>query len=823
MQYSIRASIAQPFRYDNLRRNDYNIKRFIVPIVKPLTTFWGSDDFGIPKGTPGRNSQVPVGIILHSFRRELDAGDSQVKASEYRPYAHSRHSSVHYLIGYAGDIHQYILDTDIAWGTDDYNFTSQPNPPPIGSPYWALQSSYPGIPPDTYSFNVAITSGLDKDNPEIQDPFSYATRISLIKLLCYLCNAYNIPIDAAHIVTHNQVDGSMVGDCVESYFPLADVIAETLAYCQSGGDPLIPPVDLCLLGQTIPEGTLTKVVGVDADGCLVKGAGGGSGTIDLCVLGNSIPDGTIANHIILGLDSDGCIVKESDCQQLADVPHGKVRVEWDGEGDPCEYDLSGNDGAPYVAHAVYQNAVSNPDGAAWHHDYFKIIHVGSGGNADYAKLSDALAAIGTSGSPSNANRWLIHLVGVIDETATSDNIGILYQGIDVFWEANAQLKLGGNDLYVNEAGNLLAAATINPNVPHILKTSASSGKSTALYLLADTTLINLVVFNLATQNIDYCYGILSQAVMYARNVIGRGGGTTANTNCDGIALTTGADNSTLTDCEGYGGNGQGAGIGIGNITATTLVRCIARGSTASNSPAFSINGTNIELIDCDGRGDGEFASSPADNHGLLITQNGLRATRCKFSGGYGVSHGVWVGSQAGVSDVHFTDCNFLSGHSTGSAGLRVSNASIEVRHCELLGRDGAACYGAINNGFMRAYQCSFIGADVGGTTSNAYALEQLHIEDFSTIFPLPNSHYINCSFKSNLNSNTIQLASGAAGDTPRFYGGVASCGNYGDTRSKAFNSVDSYTSAPVMNMVLDGGATNLTPLSGTALGSNTTL
>ena len=73
-------------------------------------TWIGSPYFGYPDGTQGRNGYKPIAVCMHIAEGTLAGCDSWFNSPN------NQGSSTHYCIGKSGEIHQYVEETDAAWG-----------------------------------------------------------------------------------------------------------------------------------------------------------------------------------------------------------------------------------------------------------------------------------------------------------------------------------------------------------------------------------------------------------------------------------------------------------------------------------------------------------------------------------------------------------------------------------------------------------------------------------------------------------------------------------------------------------------------------------
>lgn len=200
--------------------------------------------FGIPKGTFGRGAYSPECIILHSTQLTLDSYDAQVIHPEYLLYrdrAQPIHPSLHFAVGYGGEVHQFVNVADVAWGLWDYDMGQFPDPYPEGdSPILDLHA---GVSPDRFAIHIGAMSGIIGE----PTPMTAASIKQHARLIAYYCNLYEIDCDTDHVVMHGAVDLQFANICVaDAVYPYAAILAAAQAIIAAGGeDDLVfspPPI-----------------------------------------------------------------------------------------------------------------------------------------------------------------------------------------------------------------------------------------------------------------------------------------------------------------------------------------------------------------------------------------------------------------------------------------------------------------------------------------------------------------------------------------------------------------------------------------------------
>lgn len=201
----------------------------------PGKTYRTTPNFGIPKGTYNRNGNPVHAICLHTLGETLEEYDALVTASLTRDKAQTWHPSLHYAIGYNGEIHEYVNPADIAWGLWDYQMANFPTPyTPGPSGLFAL---YPDVNPEQYLIHIAASSGkgasLVGDNPA---PFSDVMFKQHVRLIAYLCDLYSITATSTTITTHDQLDTQFSGRCVPSQYPYAALLSAVQTLIAAHGE-----------------------------------------------------------------------------------------------------------------------------------------------------------------------------------------------------------------------------------------------------------------------------------------------------------------------------------------------------------------------------------------------------------------------------------------------------------------------------------------------------------------------------------------------------------------------------------------------------------
>lgn len=233
-----------------------------LPVVKPLAAWVPARTFGIPRGRPGRGGYEIQAIIIHCVTRPMEHSAPDA-ARRYRDQkARPQHTTLHYVINGAGAIQQYVADADIAHAMlwYDGNF---PAPYPLDIT-WTVADANPGVTPDYYTVNI----GVEQPEADIagagctgcEELVTGEARSMLVQLLAWLCETYNIPADAEHIVLHRDIDAAAVGECGECVH-LDDIVQEVAAYCQPCAAPF---------SNNVPPGDIVQLLGLSDEVCGVR-------------------------------------------------------------------------------------------------------------------------------------------------------------------------------------------------------------------------------------------------------------------------------------------------------------------------------------------------------------------------------------------------------------------------------------------------------------------------------------------------------------------------------------------------------------------------
>lgn len=338
----------------------------VLPIIKPDTTDVATTIYGIPRYTIGRSTYSLSGIVLHCLNTSINKYNTYMECSTpvSKRNAAKDHPSMHYGVSVNGNVYQYVIDSNVSWGFDEYTELSYPTPAMLdeGICWEPLNTANGGVSPDYYVVNIGLENVVPSGGgcvncfgPTVLASDGYS---KLVQLLAYLAETYSIPIDTGHIQFHESIICQLSPEC-----PCADIdqiIIDVTNYCQAckydapeleivacdevthlraRTDPVCNccdvdcdvyvPFDNCFVGSVaaqddITEGFLGLVDSGAGDNCSlcmvygpinvtspITGAGtlGDPLVIDRCLFDAFLPTSTIVT--IVGIDASGCLVQAS--------------------------------------------------------------------------------------------------------------------------------------------------------------------------------------------------------------------------------------------------------------------------------------------------------------------------------------------------------------------------------------------------------------------------------------------------------------------------------------------------------------------------------
>ena len=158
----------------------------------------GSPNYGLPRGTTGRNGHKPIAIVYHIMEGSLAGTASWFKHPDSRV-------SSHFGIGKNGSIHQYVKDEDVAWANGS-----------VKEPSWDLLIE--GVNPNLYTLSIEH-EGFSKDI------FTEAMFKSSIELTKHLMVKWDIPAEKNRFIGHNEITINKP-DCPGPNFPWDRLLKE---------------------------------------------------------------------------------------------------------------------------------------------------------------------------------------------------------------------------------------------------------------------------------------------------------------------------------------------------------------------------------------------------------------------------------------------------------------------------------------------------------------------------------------------------------------------------------------------------------------------
>ena len=182
-----------------------------------------------PNFTSGRKGFTPTGIVIHIMEGSLAGTDSWFKnpASQV---------SAHYGIGKAGEVHQYVKETDTAWHAGR-----------VSAPSWKLIKTSGGafINPNYY------TIGIEHEESEWTDAM-YNASSEMIKAIS---SRWNISLDRDHVIGHHEIYS--VKTCPGHKVDLNKLVA------LAGGNPLPPNPSPNGITKTLQKGKVTTIANLN--------------------------------------------------------------------------------------------------------------------------------------------------------------------------------------------------------------------------------------------------------------------------------------------------------------------------------------------------------------------------------------------------------------------------------------------------------------------------------------------------------------------------------------------------------------------------------
>lgn len=159
---------------------------------KPTITWIGSPNYGLPRGTQGRNGNKVIAIVNHIMSGTLVGTDSwfQNPSSEV---------SAHFGVGKNGEIHQYVDVNNVAWGNGV-----------VDQPSWPLLIA--NVNPNYYTVSIEHEGQSGEQFTEEQ----YRATLALHR---WLIETFGLQVNQDTIIGHNRIDSVKRAACPGSGFP----------------------------------------------------------------------------------------------------------------------------------------------------------------------------------------------------------------------------------------------------------------------------------------------------------------------------------------------------------------------------------------------------------------------------------------------------------------------------------------------------------------------------------------------------------------------------------------------------------------------------
>ena len=159
----------------------------------------GSQNYGYPDRTKGRNGFRPIAVVLHIAEGTLAGCDAWFNSPN------NEGSSTHYCIGTSGEIHQYVEEDDAAWGNGQ-----------VKKPDWPLLIE--SVNPNLYTISI-------EHEGHSGEPWSEPMFQADLWLVGQICQRWEIPPDKDHIIGHYRIDSVTRARCPGSGLPWDRLLA----------------------------------------------------------------------------------------------------------------------------------------------------------------------------------------------------------------------------------------------------------------------------------------------------------------------------------------------------------------------------------------------------------------------------------------------------------------------------------------------------------------------------------------------------------------------------------------------------------------------
>lgn len=169
-------------------------------------------------GTSGRNfwsgrSGEPIVAIVNHVMGKSESGVPATMASTESWFSNPKSEvSAHYGVSRAGEIVQYVRDTDTAWAN---GILEDPDP----TLPWLMDCVVKGVNPNKRTISI------EHENDGVM-ALTLDQLDATIWLHRTLCQTYAIIPDRIHIIGHSQITGRTRANCPGSRFPFGKIINE---------------------------------------------------------------------------------------------------------------------------------------------------------------------------------------------------------------------------------------------------------------------------------------------------------------------------------------------------------------------------------------------------------------------------------------------------------------------------------------------------------------------------------------------------------------------------------------------------------------------
>jgi N-acetyl-anhydromuramyl-L-alanine amidase AmpD len=164
----------------------------------PHIIWKGSPNYGIPRGTQGRNGYKAIAIVDHIMAGTLIGTDAWFNNRNSRV-------SAHFGVGKNGEIHQYVDIKNTAWHAGN-----------VRNPDWSLL--IPNVNPNLYTIGIEHEGQTGDIITEVQ----YQSTLTLHR---WLIEQLGIISGSETIIAHHRIDSVNKARCPGTGFPWSRLLA----------------------------------------------------------------------------------------------------------------------------------------------------------------------------------------------------------------------------------------------------------------------------------------------------------------------------------------------------------------------------------------------------------------------------------------------------------------------------------------------------------------------------------------------------------------------------------------------------------------------